>query len=87
MIIRIVLFVLMAVGLAGFGTVAWVATRPATGARMPGHPITTVIFTLAFWALALNTVIQFPRSAGIGVLILAAGVPVYFYWRRGVGVR
>jgi APA family basic amino acid/polyamine antiporter len=63
------------------------AARPAVGARMPGHPITTVIFTLAFWALALNTVIQFPRSAGIGVLILAAGVPVYFFWRRGAGGR
>ncbi|HEX6629965.1 MAG TPA: amino acid permease [Gemmatimonadaceae bacterium] len=63
------------------------AERQATGARMPGHPVTTVIFTLAFWALALNTVVQFPRSAGIGVLILAAGVPVYFFWRRRAGAR
>ena len=59
------------------------AQRAATGARMPGHPVTTAVFVIAFWILALNTVAQFPRSAGIGVLILLAGVPAYFLWQRG----
>src|SRR5690349_4018745 len=53
-----------------------------SGFRMPGHPWTTLVFVAAFWALALNTVARNPRSAGIGVLILVAGVPVYFLWRR-----
>ena len=52
------------------------------GFRMPGHPWTTMVFVGAFWALAVNTVIHNPRSAGIGVLILLAGVPAYFFWRR-----
>jgi APA family basic amino acid/polyamine antiporter len=52
------------------------------GFRMPGHPWTTLVFVAAFWALALNTVARNPRSAGIGVLILLAGVPVYVFWRR-----
>ncbi|HUF27746.1 MAG TPA: amino acid permease [Gemmatimonadaceae bacterium] len=56
------------------------ATRGASGVRMPGHPVTTAIFSLAFLALALNTVVQFPRSAGIGVGILLAGVPAYWAW-------
>jgi APA family basic amino acid/polyamine antiporter len=57
--------------------------RPATGSfRMPGHPWTTLLFVLAFWALAVNTVIRNPRSAGIGVLILIAGIPAYGLWRR-----
>jgi APA family basic amino acid/polyamine antiporter len=56
--------------------------RPAGGIAMPGHPITTLVFTLAFWALAISTILQFPRSAGVGVLILLAGVPVYLVWRR-----
>ena len=57
--------------------------RPAEGGfRMPGHPWTTSVFVAAFWALALNTVARNPQSAGIGVLILVAGVPVYFLWRR-----
>ncbi|HEY2375328.1 MAG TPA: amino acid permease [Gemmatimonadaceae bacterium] len=52
------------------------------GFRMPGHPWTTIVFVAAFWALAVNTVIQNPRSAGIGVLILLAGIPAYYGWRR-----
>lgn len=50
--------------------------------RTPGHPVTTLIFVAAFWALALSTVYQFPRDAGVGVLILVAGVPVYLFWVR-----
>ena len=55
---------------------------PDGGFRMPGHPWSTIVFVAAFWALAVNTVIQNPRSAGIGVLILLAGVPAYFFWQR-----
>jgi APA family basic amino acid/polyamine antiporter len=59
--------------------------RPSTGARMPGHPWTTAVFTLAFWALAVSTIAQFPRSAGVGALIMLAGVPVYWIWVRKKG--
>ena len=59
-------------------------SRVANGAgfRMPGHPWTTIVFVAAFWALAVNTIARKPASAGIGVLILAAGIPVYFAWSR-----
>ena len=50
--------------------------------RTPGHPWTTMLFVAAFWIVALNTVVQFPSSAGIGVLVLLAGVPVYLWWSR-----
>lgn len=50
--------------------------------RTPGHPWTTLLFVAAFWTVAANTVIQFPTSAGIGVLVLLAGVPVYLWWAR-----
>ena len=50
--------------------------------RTPGHPWTTMLFVAAFWLLALSTVVQFPTSAGIGVLVLLAGVPVYWWWSR-----
>jgi APA family basic amino acid/polyamine antiporter len=50
--------------------------------RTPGHPATTMMFVAVFWLLALSTVYQFPRDAGVGVLILLAGVPVYLFWRR-----
>ncbi len=59
-----------------------IESPPAGGMRMPGHPYTTFVFVAAFALLAVNTVAQFPRSAGIGVLILVVGVPVYGLWRR-----
>lgn len=52
------------------------------GLRMPGHPVTTLVFVIAFWVLAISTVVQFPTNAGIGVLILLLGLPVYLFWRR-----
>ena len=56
--------------------------RPATGGfRMPGHPWTTLLFVAAFWALSVNTIARNPRSAGVGVLILIAGIPAYAFWR------
>ena len=45
--------------------------------------LATLVFIVAFWVLALSTVAQFPRSAGIGVLILLAGIPAYALWRGG----
>ena len=58
------------------------AGTDTAGFRMPGHPWTTIVFVAAFWTLAINTVVQNPTSAGIGVLILAAGVPAFFFWKR-----
>jgi APA family basic amino acid/polyamine antiporter len=55
---------------------------PVKGLRMPGHPVTTLVFVLAFWVLAASTIVQFPRDAGGGVIILLLGVPVYLFWKR-----
>ncbi len=56
--------------------------EPASTFRTPGHPWTTLVFVTTISIIAISTVVQFPDSAGIGVLILLAGVPVYLYWRR-----
>jgi APA family basic amino acid/polyamine antiporter len=71
-------------GLTGAALLVFRRRDPAAvrGMRMPGHPWTTGIFVLAFWTLAASTIVQFPRDAGMGVLILLLGVPVYLYWRR-----
>src|SRR5947209_13833140 len=50
--------------------------------RVPWHPITTSLFVLACWSISISTISQFPRNAGIGVAILAAGVLVYPLWRN-----
>jgi basic amino acid/polyamine antiporter, APA family len=55
--------------------------------RTPGHPWTTTIFVLGMWAVALSAVIAAPRNAGIGVVILLIGLPVYALWTRKQGDR
>src|SRR5882757_3842257 len=50
--------------------------------RVPWHPVTTGLFILACWAISISTIFQFPRNAGIGVGILAAGALVYPFWRN-----
>jgi APA family basic amino acid/polyamine antiporter len=55
---------------------------PRDRIRVPGHPLTTMLFVFACWAVAITTVVQQPRSAGIGVLILIAGVFVFQFWSR-----
>ena len=50
--------------------------------RVPLHPLSTLLFVGACWAIALITVIKFPRDAGGGVVILLIGVPVFLLWNR-----
>jgi APA family basic amino acid/polyamine antiporter len=64
------------------------ANDPATsGYRVPGHPITTIFFTAVCWLVVAGTVYSFPRNTVIGLAIVLAGIPVYFFWRwwRGAG--
>ena len=53
--------------------------------RVPGHPLTTLMFVLGAWLMVVNTVYRFPADALAGVALLAAGVPVYFLWQRRRG--
>jgi basic amino acid/polyamine antiporter, APA family len=50
--------------------------------RMPGHPATTIAYIAACWLLVANTVYRYPKDTAVGLGLLAAGVPVYFLWRR-----
>jgi APA family basic amino acid/polyamine antiporter len=50
--------------------------------KVPLHPVTTIAFVAACWAISITTIVNAPRDAGSGVAILAIGVPVYFWWAR-----
>jgi APA family basic amino acid/polyamine antiporter len=54
----------------------------AEGARVPGHPWTTGLFTAAAWLIVINTIYKYPRNAGVALCILFAGVPVYIGFQR-----
>jgi APA family basic amino acid/polyamine antiporter len=49
---------------------------------MPGHPYSTALFCLACIGIVVNTIYRYPVNTLIGFAILAAGVPVYYIWRR-----
>ena len=48
--------------------------------RAPGHPWTTAFFVLSCWAVVVATIHRYPGDSAIGLLILAAGLPVYGLW-------
>jgi APA family basic amino acid/polyamine antiporter len=55
---------------------------PASAFAMPGHPWTTSLFCLVCAGVVANTIYRYPSNTLIGLAILAAGVPLYYIWRR-----
>jgi APA family basic amino acid/polyamine antiporter len=51
-------------------------------ARVPGHPVTTGLFVAICWLVVINTVYKYPRNTFVGLGILLAGIPAYFFWRK-----
>jgi APA family basic amino acid/polyamine antiporter len=50
--------------------------------RVPGYPLTPLLFILAAGALVVNTVATQIGRAAIGLGIVILGVPAYYLWRR-----
>ncbi len=50
--------------------------------RVPGHPFTTLAFIVVCCAVVVNTAYSYPVNTLVGVGILVAGIPVYYFWRR-----
>lgn len=49
--------------------------------RTPGYPFTPLLFVASSALLVLNTLLEQPRQALIGLAVVAAGAPVFFLWR------
>jgi APA family basic amino acid/polyamine antiporter len=68
----------------GVGTLFWYRghDRASGGFRVPGYPWLPLLFIAAVTVVVLLSLRDNPRNTGIGLLIMAAGVPVYAVWRR-----
>jgi len=50
--------------------------------RVPGYPVTPLLFVASAAALVLNTIASQPTRAAIGLAVVLSGVPAYYWWRR-----
>lgn len=59
--------------------------------RVPGYPITPLLFILAAGAVVLNTLLaklqESPLRTGMALGVILLGVPAYFIWRSRSGAR
>ena len=55
--------------------------------RVPGYPLTPILFVLASSAIVLNTLVTQPSRALVGIAGVLSGVPVYLLWRRRTAGR
>src|SRR5215470_17375272 len=56
--------------------------RPAGTFRAPAYPILPLAFSLVAGAVVLSVVRADPVAAGVGALLLAVGIPVFYWFRR-----
>jgi len=50
--------------------------------KVPGHPITTLLFITVCALVVINTVYRYPENTLIGLAIMVAGIPAYLFWQR-----
>jgi APA family basic amino acid/polyamine antiporter len=63
-----------------FSVVVLRRTRPGVPRpyRVAGYPWTVIVFVIVSLVFVLNTLIEAPLRAALGLLLLIAGIPVYF---------
>jgi APA family basic amino acid/polyamine antiporter len=52
-----------------------------------GYPAVPVFYILFCIALFINTIMARPREAAIGMILILAGIPVYFFLRKNYNTR
>jgi APA family basic amino acid/polyamine antiporter len=68
----------------GVGTLFWYRRHGGTEVsfRVPGYPLLPLIFIAMIGLVMVQSLRASPMNTGIGLLIMAAGIPVYIVWRR-----
>jgi APA family basic amino acid/polyamine antiporter len=50
--------------------------------RVPGYPVTPILFVAAAAALVANTIVAQPGRAAVGLGVVLLGSPAYLLWSR-----
>jgi APA family basic amino acid/polyamine antiporter len=54
---------------------------------VPGYPVLPLVFTVTVLCVIGATAVTEPGDAGMSLLIIALGVPVFYFWRKRLGHR
>ncbi len=71
---------LTATGVAVF-VLRWRRPDVARPYRTWGYPVVPAVFVISSAFLAVNTLLEKPRESWIGLILVALGVPAYYFWR------
>jgi APA family basic amino acid/polyamine antiporter len=69
-------------GLTGLALFVFRRRMQSAGFRTPLHPWSTGLFVAACWLVVFGTFAKAPKDSAIGLAILAAGLPAWWFWRR-----
>ncbi len=58
------------------------ASRPPDAFRAPGYPVVQVLFSAIAAAVVLSVIRANPASAAKGAVLIALGIPVYYWYAR-----
>ncbi|MBT3478492.1 MAG: amino acid permease [Candidatus Marinimicrobia bacterium] len=50
--------------------------------KTPFYPWIPIVFVLFAIILTVNTIMEAPRDAAIGTILILAGLPLYYYWKK-----
>ncbi|HUQ99480.1 MAG TPA: amino acid permease [Gemmatimonadaceae bacterium] len=50
--------------------------------RMPGYPVLPALFVVVAAFVVLSAIWSNPRNAALGVVLIAAGIPAFLFWRQ-----
>jgi APA family basic amino acid/polyamine antiporter len=50
--------------------------------RVWGYPVVPIAFSAAALTIVANALFRSPTESGIGLMLVLAGAPIYFFWRR-----
>jgi basic amino acid/polyamine antiporter, APA family len=50
--------------------------------RTIGYPVVPLLFIIGAVILLVSTAIDRPRESGMGIVLILAGLPFYFHWKK-----
>lgn len=50
--------------------------------RVQGYPLVPLVFVVVAVGLLLSTLLTYPRESGLGLVLIAAGLPFYLHWKE-----